>query len=382
MRIDCSDTSLCCGCSACASACPVSAIRMTEDADGFIVPRIDTDLCIDCGLCARVCDFKKTHAGQSNIEKAFSLVVKDTAVLKRSTSGGAFTVFADLVRNQSGLVAGAVFEEDFTLRHVLSADPDVCARMRGSKYVQSSTEGVFPEVKEALATGRPVLFTGTPCQCAALRSFLGRDYDNLYIIDLLCHGVPSNRLFKDHVAFLEGVYGSKIKGYQFRDKRYGWNAYNNSVSLEGGRTRSRWINQAYYSFFVRNVSLRPACYKCPYRSFERQGDMTVADFWSYQKVTGKKQGNTGISLVFANSPKGLDLIGRTGDVAVVCEVSVDAVTKTLHLNPVRSRLDRDAFWKKYREGGYPALVRSYFDASLPKRMRFGIRKIGKMITKD
>ena len=132
-------------------------------------------------------------------------------------------------------------------------------------------------------------------------SFLGKEYDSLYVVDLICHGVPNNRLFKDHIAFLERVYKSKIEGYHFRDKKYGWNAYNNSVLLEGGKTVSKWINQVYYSFFVKNVSLRPSCYQCPYRSHHRQGDITIADFWGYEKVTGKKQNNTGISLVFANS---------------------------------------------------------------------------------
>ena len=381
MRIDYGDGAHCCGCSACVSACPVSAIRMTEDANGFISPRIDESRCIDCGKCSKICDFIKAHPEQSNSEKAFSLIIRDKDVLKKSTSGGAFSTFSNYIQNQSGYIVGSVFEDDFTLRHVITRDPDVCEKMRGSKYTQSDTQGVFEKVKGLLTAGSLVLFTGTPCQCGALKSFLGKEYDNLYVIDLLCHGVPNNRLFKDHIAYLETVYKSKIKGYCFRDKKYGWNAYSNSVLLQGGKSISKWINQVYYSFFVKNVSLRPSCYHCPYRSLYRQGDVTIADFWGYEKVTGEKQNNTGISLVFANNKKGLDMIEQCGVVASVQEVNLKRVQNSIHLNQVISKIDQRAFWKTYQDGGYTALVKSYFDSSLSKRLRYTIRKIGKIITK-
>lgn len=381
MRIEYGEGSHCCGCSACVSACPVSAIRMIEDANGFISPRIDESVCIDCGKCSKICDFNKLHPEQPNSEKAFSLVIKDKDVLKKSTSGGAFSAFSSYIKNKSGYIVGSVFEDDFTLRHVITRDTDVCEKMRGSKYIQSNTQGVFEKVKELLTTDDLVLFTGTPCQCGALKSFLGKEYDNLYVIDLICHGVPNNRLFKDHIAFLEKVYKTKIKGYYFRDKKYGWNAYNNSVLLEGGKTVSKWINQVYYSFFVKNVSLRPSCYQCPYRSQHRQGDITIADFWGYEKVTGEKQNNTGISLVFANSKKGLDMIEQCGDVASIQEVNLSRALKTIHLNQVKSKIDRRAFWSTYQNGGYAALVKSYFDTSLSKRLRYSFRKVGKIITR-
>ena len=381
MKINYGDGSQCCGCSACASACPVSAIKMTEDANGFLSPRIDESICIECGKCAKICDFNRQHQEQPNSEKAFSLVIRDSDVLKKSTSGGAFSAFSSYVLNKSGYVVGSVFEEDFTLRHVLTTDQDVCKKMRGSKYVQSDTQGVFADIKGLLTTGNLVLFTGTPCQCGALKSFLGKEYENLYVIDLICHGVPNNRLFKDHIAFLERVYKSKIEGYHFRDKKYGWNAYNNSVLLEGGKTISKWINQVYYSFFVKNVSLRPSCYQCPYRSRYRQGDITIADFWGYEKVTGKKQKNTGISLVFANSKKGLNLIEQCGDAAIIQEVDLKKAQNSIHLNQVSSRINRQAFWNTYHEEGYTALVDKYFDSSLSKRLRFCLRKVGKIITR-
>ena len=198
-RINLSNEALCCGCMACAAACPQGAISKSENERGFIVPFIDDSKCINCGLCLKVCDFKKEHDEQSNIDKAFSLVINDKIVLKNSTSGGAFTALSDIVLDERGSIVGSVMESDFTVHHVITSDQALRDAMRGSKYVQSSTQGIWKQVKELLSKGDKVLFTGTPCQCAALTSFLGKYYDNLIIMDLLCHGVPKNQMFKEHV---------------------------------------------------------------------------------------------------------------------------------------------------------------------------------------
>ena len=195
-RIDVTNEALCCGCMACASVCPQGAISKIENSKGFIVPAIDDTKCINCGLCLRVCDFKKEHDKQSNIEKAFSLVINDKAILKDSTSGGAFTSLSDVVLSKKGYVVGSVMESDFNVHHAIVSDQVSRDAMRGSKYVQSDTDGIFSKIKELLNGEVNVLFVGTPCQCGALRSFLGKDYDNLIVVDFLCHGVPNNKMFK------------------------------------------------------------------------------------------------------------------------------------------------------------------------------------------
>lgn len=379
MRIDCSNKSLCCGCSACEQRCPVSAIKMVEDEKGFKYPHINVEKCIECGLCLKVCDYQKDHTSVSNIEKAFALVVNDKDALMNSTSGGAFTVLSDVVLDDSGFVVGSVMDNEFSVHHIVSSERDVRNRMRGSKYVQSDLTGVFLQIEQLLKSGKQVFFTGTPCQCGALKSFLGKDYDSLIVVDLFCHGVPSNRLFKDHISFLEESYNSEIIGYSFRDKRYGWNSYNNTIVLENGECKSRWINQAYHSFFVKNISLRPSCYNCRYRNFHRPSDITIADFWGVDKIFKQKNKNTGVSLVLAHSSKGLTLIDECSKTAMIKEVDWAQVRRFVHSNHIKSKVDPNSFWREYQCGGYRLLVANFFDNSFYKRVRFWIRKMMKRV---
>lgn len=379
MHVDSSEKKKCCGCSACEQKCPVSAIEMLEDGYGFKYPRVNDERCIDCGLCLKICDFQKDHSDVPNIEKAFAMVIRDHGALMHSTSGGAFTVLTDQVLRDSGYVSGSVMEQDFCVHHIVSSERSERDRMRGSKYVQSDTDGVFLRVEKLLKEGERVLFSGTPCQCAALKSFLGKEYDSLIVVDLLCHGVPSNKLFKDHIAFLEGIYRSKIRCYSFRDKHYGWDSYNNTIVLDNGRSISRWINQAYYTFFVKNVSLRPSCYNCGYRGFHRPADITIADFWGVEKVLNQKIINTGVSLVLAHNLKGLTLIKGCSEKAVLKEVDWDSARRFIHTNPVKSKLDYNRFWDNYLRGGYKLLVDSFFDSSFTQSVRFWIRKRWKRV---
>lgn len=377
-RIDVSNEALCCGCMACAAVCPREAITMAENDKGFIIPSIDESKCVNCGLCLEKCDFKKNHESQSNIQKAYSLIVKEKAVLKQSTSGGAFTVLSDVVLKEGGYVVGSVMETDFTVHHVVTNSVGCRDEMRGSKYVQSDTHEVFRPIKDLLLQGKTVLFTGVPCQCAALKSFLGKDFDNLIVVDLLCHGVPNNRLFKEHVSFLEKQYNSRILKYYFRDKHYGWDSYANVVELENKRVKSRWINQVYYSFFVKSVSLRPSCFNCVYRNYHRPADITIGDFWGYDKISGTKN-NTGVSLVLSHDEKGEHLIERCKERANVKEIDIEKIKKNVQVKPTTSRLDTVKFWQRHKKGGYPALVDNYFDNSIFKKMRFIIRNTVKRI---
>lgn len=379
-RIDVFDESVCCGCMACASVCPQGAILKTENSKGFIVPSIDDSKCINCGLCLKTCDFKKVHDRNSNIQKAYSLIVKDKKALHGSTSGGAFTALSDVVLGDEGYVVGAVMEKDFTVHHLITSDRSVRDSMRGSKYVQSGMDDVFPSVKDLLEKGKKVLFVGTPCQCGALRSFLGKEYNNLVVVDLLCHGVPNNKLFKDHVSFLERHYAQKITQYGFRDKKYGWDSYINVVKLSNGKSKAKWINQVYYQFFVKSVSLRPSCFNCVYRSLHRPADITIADFWGYDKIL-KKKNNTGVSLVFVHDEKGQALVEKCKDNSTIQEVAIEKVEKNIQTKPTSTRMNIDKFWEIYLDGGYPALFLKYFDNSFVKRMHFDVKKnIKKMMS--
>lgn len=377
-RIDSFDELSCCGCLTCESVCPQGAITMTENIKGFIMPSVDDNKCINCGLCLKVCDFKKLQPTESNIERAYSLVVNDKTDLKNSTSGGAFTALSDVVLGHSGCVVGSVMEDDFTILHVVAEDKIGRDKMRGSKYVQSSTQGIWKQVKTLLSQGKEVLFTGTPCQCAALRSYLGKDYDNLIVVDLLCHGVPNNKLFKDHISFLKNHYHENIEAYSFRDKHFGWDSYTNVVTLQDGRKKAKWINQVYYSFFVKSVSLRPSCFNCAYRSLHRPGDITIADFWGYDKISGKKN-NKGVSLVLIHNEKGQSLVDKCRVYSEMHEVEVDKISSNVRTTPTSSKIDVEKFWQTYQKGGYLALANKYFVNSIQQRIRFGIRSVVKRL---
>ena len=372
------DSTLCCGCAACANVCAHKAIVMVEDERGFIVPSIDESKCIDCGLCKDVCDFKKEKQTVSNILHAYSLVHNDEKILKNSTSGGAFTALSDIILNDGGLIVGAVMESDFTIHHVITNDYSIRDKMRGSKYVQSAMDNIYVAIKDILRLGKKVLFTGTPCQCAAVKSFFSDKYDNLYIVDFLCHGVPNNKMFKEHIHFLENQYNQKIVDFTFRDKRYGWNSYNNNNKFVNNKIGTKWINQAYYNFFISNLSLHDGCFHCKYRSLHRPSDITIADFWGIEKFTHKKEYN-GVSLLLTHSIKGEVLLERSRIYSTVCEYPFEMVAYRVSLTPAPQPKKSLEFWNTYRVEGYQGLVNNFFDNSLRKRIRYEIRKVAKLL---
>lgn len=369
----------CCGCSACANICAHKAITMEEDDRGFLLPVIDETKCVECGLCLKVCDFKKEKQQDCNTSHIYSLIYNDTSVVKQSSSGGAFTAFSNVILKAGGMIVGAVMESDFSVHHVLTCDVEIRDQMRGSKYVQSSMGDIYSAIKEALKAGKKVLFSGTPCQCAAVKSVFANKYDNLYIVDFLCHGVPSNKLFKEHIAFLETQYKKRIKSYYFRSKRYGWNAYSNTETHhDDGSVGTKMINQAFLRFFSSSLSLRDSCFHCKYRSQNRCSDVTIADFWDIDKLTGKTN-CTGASLVLTNTEKGNSLIKEANDTIDISEFQYENVAHRIQLSPDPYPKRYDEFWSIYKESGYPAVVKRFFNNSFKRRMDYSLRKIAKKI---
>ena len=377
MKINDLDEKKCCGCMACLNACPCSAIKIVENKNGFIYPKIDESLCINCGLCSNVCDFNKEHETASNIEHAYSLEINDKKALYESTSGGAFTAISDRILQNGGAVVGSIMEKDFSIHHVIAKNKETRNRMRRSKYVQSDVSSVFKPIKELLDIDVPVLFTGTPCQCAAIKSYLRKDYSNLLVVDFLCHGVPNNKMFKDHISFLEKYYGEVILDYTFRDKVYGWDSYNNNVYLSKKR-KTRLINQAYYDFFVNNISLRPSCYNCAYRSLHRSSDITIADFWGIEKLRGKRN-TKGVSLILTHSKKAVECINEIKTYAKIAEIPIEDVLYRIALKPAKCSEKADAFWEEYTKNGYQSVVTKFFPMTFSKQIRFEIRKIAKKL---
>ena len=370
------DIDRCSACSACIHSCPTEAISQIKNENGFLLPYIDTEICIDCGICDEVCDFIREKVTESNIRQAFSLEIRNREDMYNSTSGGAFTALSDIILERRGYIVGAIMDEGFNVRHIITQTREGRNLMRGSKYVQSDMGDLMPEIKQLLEDDNYVMYVGTPCQTAGLLSFLGKDYPKLYVIDFLCHGVPNNELFKSHIEFVQKSYKDKIEDYTFRDKRHSWNP----TSPQGIKVKNKFMypfkNQSYLSpFFSSNYSLRDACYNCKYRSHYRYSDITIADFWAIEKFTQKKN-NKGVSLVLANSDKGQELMKGVKQSSKLQEYPVKDILYRVSTTPVKGR-NREEFWKLYHEQGYEAVCDKYVDKSAYRRLRFAVKKIVK-----
>ena len=381
----------CSGCMACVNVCPKDAVAVTQSSEGFLLPQIDDEKCVHCGLCEAVCDFRKEGHIGNDIQRAFSLVHSDKAVVKNSSSGGAFTALSDAILDKNGVVVGVTYDHEFNVAHTFAVNREDRDRMRGSKYVQSNPGLLYREIKNKLSK-QPVLFLGTPCQCAGLKSYLKKDYDNLFVVDFLCHGVPSNKMFKEHIAFIGRKHKGRAVDYTFRTKKYGWNSSanvitfaelfksRNSYAKKQSRTKedASWIVQAFLTFFATNLSLRPSCFYCPYRNTHRPSDITIGDFWQIEYLTGKKD-KEGVSFVTANSPKGEALLAEVANDVRMKEYTLDQVKFRLPNGATKKPKRYEEFWNTYQNHGYEKVLQEYFDVSNKARIRWEVKKLAKRL---
>lgn len=301
----------CCGCKACANACPTDAISFEEDEYGFFYPKIDDNKCIRCGKCVQTCDFQKRDGGviKNYPLHCYAAVNKNKSILKRSTSGGVFSALADIVFEDGGVVFGCVFDENLNPKHVMAENMDQLEPMHGSKYVQSDAGFTYRQVKELLEKGRTVLYSGTPCQIAGLYSFLGKSKtERLLTAELVCHGVPSAEMFHRYISFLEKKRSAKISNYKFRSKEYGWGIrncmYDQTYTESNGKKGSiPSFVSAYMVNYRRNNLHRSGCYQCPYATSKRTADFTMGDFWGFGSVGAKSEYKRGLSIFLMNTEK-------------------------------------------------------------------------------
>lgn len=294
------DKTLCCGCRACENICACSAISMKEDDEGFLYPIIYDSKCINCGLCSQVCPV--INKPKSNIvSEVYALQYKNEEKLKNSASGGVFIGIAENFIQQGGVVFGCILDENHKAIIIEAKNENMLEKMQDSKYVSSDTMASYKRVKQLLEEGKSIFYSGAPCQIAGLRNYLKKDYDNLFTMDFLCHGMPSSKFFTENVKYLEKKYGGKLTEYKFRDKTLkGWGLvssfYIEKKIYEPGRTN------AYFTGFINGLLNRYSCYSCAFRGLERISDITVGDFWGYsdKEIDAKK----GVSFVSVNTGKG------------------------------------------------------------------------------
>lgn len=309
----------CTGCGACYNICPVKAITMKPDANGFCFPELDETVCVDCGMCLNVCP---AHAPQydNDAQPNCYAVMAEDAIRAVSSSGGVFSLLADWVLAQDGVVCGAAFTPDYyAVEHIIISEPEQLPLLRGSKYVQSDTKNIYQQVKEHLARGKVVLFTGTPCQVAAMHSFLGETKENLYTLDIVCHGVPSQLVYKRFVEEQERIHNSKATRVSFRDKDIvGW-THSTTIDFANGQTYQKRRNEcAYMNSFLNLLTLRESCGNCPFAALPRQGDMTIADFWDVHRIDASLDDHKGTSMVLVNNDKGKKLLEVLARSAALC----------------------------------------------------------------
>lgn len=363
----------CTACAACLNACPKGAIKMQEyGIAGYVYPTINQDECIDCHLCEKICPVNNPIEVHKPL-KSYAAISRSQDDLMTSTSGGASSVMAQYILGQGGVVYGCVQENYTDIRHQRITDSKDAFKLKGSKYVQSDIGYVYRQVKQDLVCGLKVLFTGTPCQIAGLRKYLHRDYDNLYLVDLVCHGVPSQKILRDSVEDMAGKV-EKMSSVSFRKKgtkpqelRFGvFLDQENAIPMR----KQLFPHNDYIAAFMAGLIFRKNCFSCSYAQPSRGSDVTIADYWGIGE-TAIPIGR-GISLMLANTPKGISLINNISSLCYIEERTVEeAVKGNGQLNhPSVEPPFRDDFllhYEKNRKEAYKLYLKEY--RNMTKKMK-------------
>lgn len=362
--ININDKTKCCGCTACENKCPKNAIVMCEDEYGFKYPKIDEALCIKCGLCEKVCPYMNEHAPLSKIVKTIACGGwnKDEIIRKNSTSGGIFFYLAQKIIAKNGLVCGAIYDENLNVVHSIIDNTMDLQKILGSKYVQSDMKNNFSIIKDKLDMGIIVLFSGTPCQVEGLKSFLGKEYENLYTCDIICHGVPSPKVFTKYKNDLEKKYSSKLVSINFRNKISGWQGYSFSAKFENGREYIiKSSENSYMKAFLNDIDLRDSCPTCKFAKLPRNCDFTLGDFWGVDKYYPQlNKDNKGTSLVLVHSEKGKELLESQEIFLQECDLgkAIEGNPSVLKHEPANAK--RTVFFEKLEQNTLDELVEQFF----------------------
>ena len=374
----------CCGCYACYNICPKECITMESDSEGFWYPKIDKNKCIDCNLCEKVCPIINKFNSSLYEEKSYAVFNKNEKIRLESSSGGIFSILAEYVINNHGSVYGAAFDEEFNVKHIKINNLQDIKLLRGSKYVQSKIEDVFKFIKSDLKNDKLVLFTGTPCQVAGLKSFLQKKYNNLILMDIVCHGVPSPLVWQQYINELKQNYKQNIKNVYFRDKSTGWKTYSIKFLFDKDEYKNIGFKDIYMKGFLNDVYLRPSCYNCNFKGIERISDITIADFWGIENVLPKMDDDKGTSLIVIHSEKGKQLFDELSEKMILNEVNLNEAIKynPSMIKSVKYNEKRNSFFAELSFGKeLTDLIRKYTKISFGKRVKNKIKSIIKRLVR-
>lgn len=370
----------CCACTACMSICPKQAIAMQPDEDGFVYPVVNHGLCVECGLCKKVCAFQNVPITYKPPLATYAAVNRNKYVLAVSSSGGIFGALASIIFRMNGVVFGCAFNMEMEPEHICVDNSINMKKLQGSKYVQSSINNTFAEAKQYLEQGRMVLYIGTPCQIAGLKAYLDKDYVNLIIADIICHGVPSAAFFKGYIKYLEGKLRGKVIDFKFRDKSKGWGLMGKIVYEKNGAVLEEFIPPIlsyYYSYFLKGDIYRENCYECKYAGGSRQGDFTMGDYWGIEKAHPEIEARNGVSILLVNSIKGIKLLEKLGTCLDLTQSTFELASEQNEQlrQPTAKSYKRDTILKAWREGGYQAVADGYSESNHKQLGMFMIKML-------
>lgn len=314
-----------------------------------------------------------------NKPEVFAVQHKDEKVRASSRSGGIFTALSDYVLEQDGVVYGCVLTENFEAVHVRADSKHVRDRMRGSKYIQSRMNDTYKNVKYDLNVNRKVLFSGTSCQVAGLKCYLGREYENLLCIDIVCHGVPSPKVWKAYLAWQEKKNRSKVKKVDFRNKKdFGWRDHVEKLCLENGKTVN---SKVFTTLFYGHSILRPCCYECPYKSVTHPGDITIADYWGIEKAAPEFDDNKGVSLVLINNDKGKEVFYAIIDRVKWQETRLEDSMQPPLIAPFPEPENRKNFWNDFENKDFNYIVKKNGGTGIKNKIKNALRRIKRKLIK-
>lgn len=341
----------CVGCRSCEQSCPKKCITIKENNEGFLYPVVQEESCVQCGLCLKKCPVSKPYENLRETLATYALREKDKTALFDSASGGASDVLTEAVLRRGGYVYGAAYDDTLSVKHIEASDESGRKKIQSSKYVQSDLKDCFTKAKHRLEEGKIVLFTGTPCQIAGLYAFLGKEYENLYTLDLICHGVPSPKFFKKYLAWQGERMGGKVIYFNFRSKeKRGWGTQyllktKTKIKIKI-KTKTLSLDK-YGKHFMAGDCYRESCYRCRYANIHHSADITVGDFWGVEQCHPEFFSNLGVSTIIVNSQKGKTMMAWVEETVVQIRITIDeALTKQHNLVKATSRPNsRNEFYK-------------------------------------
>lgn len=371
----------CTGCSACFASCPKNAISLVPNKEGFLYPQIDSLKCVQCALCEKVCPALNIQLGKNQNPKAFAVINNDEKIRMESSSGGVFTAVAKKIIEENGIVFGVKLDAQQKAVFSFTENEEGLSKFRGSKYVQAQVGNAFKECKNFLIENKKVLFTGTPCQIEGLKLFLGKEYENLLTMDIICHGVPSPLVWKKYTEFREKKFASRIVKTAFRRKNDGWKQFSLSFTFANDSEYCASLKKdPYLKIFLKDVCLRESCYNCPSKKLNRVSDITIADFWGIKNFAPEFDDDKGTSLVIVHSKKGEEIFSDLENCRVK-EVSFDKVLNysSAFTKSVFRPKKRDLFYKDLENKDFDFLTKIYTKNGFFQKARLFLKRINRKI---